>query len=1347
MTAALIFLTLFSFPARSAADVIPRLYVGKNLDGRLVLFRVGPSGNLCVRRQSVATGEWSPWRNLGGPIYPSVAVTTNSSGLIAAFAISRTNGAAQCIMQLATNGTSWSSWTNLGGNFEPVIAASQNADGRLEIFAVDPKTHSVRHCWQSTLLGPWSQWATLGTSTATDLLAAQNADGRVELFAVTEKNELMHCWQRNPNAGLGWSGWSNLSGHVAPPIAAAQNALGRLEIFGIDATSGSATRICQQGTSTSSNWTTWLPFNGTFQPGIAAGRSGDKRIEMFAVDKGTSNLFHRWEKFPDGSDAWSAWASLGQPIRGYPAVACDEEGDLEVFAVNSTNSRAVDHRRQISSASDWLDWASLDHPAFSYLARSWQISDGLPDNVVQAIAQTPDGFLWVGTRNGLAQFDGLQFRVLDSRNTPALKNSSITTVCVTSDGALWAGTAGGGVTRFQHGAATHYGRAEGLAGDDIHVIYEGTGGALWIGTSTGMSRYKGKTFVNYTKANGLSSAVINYFCQDREGNLWIATSGGLNRMKRDGTMNTFTMPNALPGNSVRAIYQDKGGRIWIGSNNGLLWYDQYWGNHFFAYSTKYGLSDQFVTAICEARSGNLWVGTYSGLNRFYGSKFYPQFDSDGQPFSKVNALCEDNEGQLWVGTQEGLICLARNYFTTYTQRQGLTHNNVTSVLQDSTGTMWIGTWGGGIDEMKGEEIKPALPTNSLSESLVLSLYEGRGGSIWAGADFDGGLTHLQDGKILRYTWHDGLPKARVQALAEDTNGNLWIGTAAGLAVLQDRKFRLYTKGNEIPQDDVRAITRDHQGQMWVGTMSGLEKFSGGKMTRFTESDGLPDDRIVSLYCDAADVLWIGTDGGGLIRQEKGRFTSFTSAHGLFSDVIFSILEDDKGWLWMSSPQAIFRARKSDLTDYDPEKSETISCISYGKADGLESPQCNGTGSPAAWKAEDGRLWFSTTKGLVAVDPRSVPVNPLPPEVSVEQIVSDRKPRLDSMHPAWASANPAPVTLPPGRGELEFRYTALNLSGPEKTLFRYRLDGINSDWVDAGTRRIADYENIPPGAYRFEVKACNKDGIWNDRGASLSFVLTPYYWQTWWFRAALGASLASILGVSFFYAARRRIRRKLELLEQQHAIEKERRRIAQDMHDQLGAGLTQISLLGEFARRHQVQNGGAASHVDRICDVTRELAQTVDEIVWAVNPRNDALNKLAVYLAAYAEDFFHATSIRCRLAIPAGLPAIPLAAEMRHNVFLVVKEAMNNVVKHAHASEARLQLALEQNTLLITVADDGEGFDLEKTDPSRNGLNNMRERLKEIGGTLEVSSAPGKGTRISLSVPLSSAKATHETSVK
>jgi ligand-binding sensor domain-containing protein/signal transduction histidine kinase len=1320
-------------------DILPgNPVVGKNADGHLEVFKVEADGELRHRWEK-SSGDWSSWSGLGRSFLAGIAVAKNSAGQLEVFAVDRESGELKFIRQKTPNSLDWLGWAGLGGTIRPPIRVGQYADGRLEVFAVDPAGRSVKHLWQTTIQNGWSDWASLGGNVEPGLAVTKNRDGRLELFAVNAADgSLVHCWQRRANGFDDWSDWTSLGGTILPGFGVGQNVAGRLEVFGVNRVTAAVNRISQLSAN-NPEWSPWEDFGGNAKDGLAVGQSADGRIEIFAVNRTNDLLIHRWETLTNGADLWSAWSIRGESARPYPAVIQNNDGNLELFVVDAKDPAIINHRRQISAASDWLDWSSLDHSTLQYASRTWQTDEGLPDNAVQAIAQTRDGYLWVGTRGGLAKFDGLSFTAFGPGNTPEIKNPSITALCADRQGALWIGTDGGGLTRLSGRTFSQYNKTNGLAGNNLTVIYESKDGSLWIGTTTGMSRYKGGTFTNYGRKQGLSSDNVRSIHEDRAGDLWIATGEGLNRL-RGTAMDSFPMPNGLPNDSVRGICQDRGGRIWIGSNNGLLWYNSYWVGSFFAYNTRYGLSDSFVSAICEDRAGNFWVGTYSGLNRFREGRFFNELNNEGLPFDKVNVIFEDREGSVWVGSREGLARLTPKPFFTYTKRQGLTHNNIMSVREDRVGSLWIGTWGGGLDQMKDERVIARTPTNDFSRELILSTEEGRDGNLWIGADYDGGLTRLKDGKLTHYTWKDGLINAGARVIHEDRAGNLWIGTSRGLSCLREGKFKNYTIRDQLAGNAVRAICEDHAGNLWFGTETGLSRWKNGRFVNFTTREGLSDNTVIALYEDAAQDLWIGTGGGGLNRYRDGRFRSYTSQQGLSSDEIFEILEDDQGWLWMSCSKGVFRVLKKNLDDVDQGKKRRVACIAYGKTDGMESAQCNGLAKPAAWKTRDGRLWFPTSKGLVMVDPKTIKINQTPPPVYIERALADKKPLLRdglAVNPSAPEDTDPPAQIPPGRGELEFHYTALSFQTPEKSRFKYKLEGVDLDWRDADTRRTAYYNSLPPGSYRFRVMACNNDGVWNEAGASLAFVLAPHLWETGWFRglAAL-ALLGAATGVGR-YVTRKKMQRKLELLERRHAIEKERGRIAKDIHDDLGSSLTRIMMLGERAEEGLVNQEDVGFHVRKIVNSARDTVKSLDEIVWAVNPENDSLDGLIEYISHYADEFFENTNVNCRLEMPLQLPRLTLPADARHDLFLVVKEAFHNVLKHAGATEVRVRATESAGVAQIIVEDNGCGFSVNGNGSGRkgNGLENMRRRVAGLGGRFSVATTPGKGTKLTITAGL------------
>jgi signal transduction histidine kinase len=539
--------------------------------------------------------------------------------------------------------------------------------------------------------------------------------------------------------------------------------------------------------------------------------------------------------------------------------------------------------------------------------------------------------------------------------------------------------------------------------------------------------------------------------------------------------------------------------------------------------------------------------------------------------------------------------------------------------------------------------------------------------------------------------------------------------------------------------DVRTIAEDNQGGVWFGMAGdGLACLKDRHIRQFRSTNGLSSDFIECLHFDKEGVLWIGTFGGGLDRYKDGHFAVINRKEGLPNSVIGDIEEDGRGDFWMSSHDGIIRASEAALNRCADGKTNEVHCQTYGINDGMPTIECSEGLQPAGCKTPDGRLWFPTSKGLVAVDPLNVETNPLPPPVQMEAMLVDD-------HPVDVGATKIPIKISPGRHRFEFQYTGLSFVDPEKVRFKYRLKGFETEWVKADTKRTVNYNYIPPGNYSFQVIACNNDGVWNETGASLPFNVEPFFWQTLWFHVLAWAMVVAASGGLVWFDTRRRMRRKLERLEWQRGIEHERARIAHDIHDDLGAHLTRISMLSESACGELDNPERAASGLNQISNTARELTRAMDEIVWAVNPRHDTLEGLTSYLEKFAQDLLAAAGIRCRLDMPMEFPEWRLTAEVRHNLFLAFKEALHNVVKHSAASETSIRLAARATSFELIVEDNGCGFtpgtdgngspDDSVRFSSGNGLGNMVRRLMEIHGRCDINSTPGKGTKVIFTVPL------------
>jgi len=972
--------------------------------------------------------------------------------------------------------------------------------------------------------------------------------------------------------------------------------------------------------------------------------------------------------------------------------------------------------------------------AADFSSRVWQMEDGLPHNIVQAIAQTADGYLWVGTREGLARFDGFRFERVDvsfDRKYP-----SIHCLHAARDGSLWVGSESAGLFRLRDGQVLFCPGPKGETNFTVTEIHEARDGAIWTASNLGVLRFHDGKSEFISSFNNL----IQSLCVDPQGEVWLAGKGVLKGLSQTGGTNLVPSRGVLP-NDPRRAYCDAQGTVWLAASGGVT---ELRGTSATFHQKAEGPTG-FVGVMFVDRQNHFWIGTYSGLSRFEDGKFINLGTADESAY-RIYAIFQDQEDTLWVGSEEGLIRMTPKRFKTITKRDGLTHNTVVSVCAGRDGSIWIGAWGGGVNRLLDGQITALTRSDGLSSDFVMGICEGRDGSLWVGTDYGAALNHITAQRVTQFGPQEGfVGNAATTALLEDGDGNLWLAIRNGLYRWHDGKFTRYTTSSGLPHNKVNALCGGADGVVWIGTESGLAKWTRQGFANGTEFASLRQTTVLSIFQDAGGALWIGTKDQGLFRLKEGKLQSFTSAEGLFSDSIYSILEDNRDNLWLNSSRGIFRIAKRQFDVAQSNAVPGFVSISYGKEDGvISSSQYKDVTQPSACKGRDGRLWFRTTQGVAVVDPNEITTNESPPPVAIQEIIIDKKPleissfnrSLELQHAA------APVfVIPPGRGEVEIHYAALSYRAPEKNRYRYKLEGADANWVDAGTRRITYYNNLNPGKYRFVVLASNNDGVWNETGAIVQFILRPHFWQTWWFYAGCVVSSVGVIVVMVRNVTRRKMQRKLALLEQQNAVERERARIARDMHDELGAKLTHISFQGATATRNLGNPAMAQKQIEKMARTARELVSSLDEIVWAVDPGNDSLENLASYIYRFASEFFDNTPVRCQFSMPTQLPPARIATDIRHNLFLAVKEILNNTLKHAQASRIELTITATGGLLTVMMADDGQGMvisDSAESDPLKrtgHGLTNIRQRLDTIGGTVKIETNPGAGTKVCLTVPL------------
>lgn len=936
-----------------------------------------------------------------------------------------------------------------------------------------------------------------------------------------------------------------------------------------------------------------------------------------------------------------------------------------------------------------------------YMVDVWGTEDGLPQSSVIALAQTHDGYLWLGTLNGLVRFDGKSFTRFNVNNTPGLPGNRIVFLFEDSRQVLWVGTETAGLCAIKNGVVQDFPGT--VTGGAIACAFEDAGGHVWFSTKSGkfFCWQDGKMVLQPSDvpipvAQQCFSRAAHLLVPGKNGVAWQLKDGNVQKL-REGKLEknygaspwqpaeVYTMRPTAEGQpgvvsfdlNITAACEDAAGNLVVGIKNSGLFLLQADGR--WCHLTKGdGLSQNIILALSLDREGNLWVGTDGGgLNRIKRKIF---FSPPGLSSEVAQSVAPDAAGGLWVAfNSHGLTYWQTNVATSY----GIgVSSNAWTVLVDRHGQVWAGTRGEGLFRFMAYYFQPVLEAEKIGHEIFV-IYEDGAGNIWAGGE--NGLGCYGGGQWTFYTARDGLPASAVRALAEDAQGTLWIGTE-----------------------------RD-----------GLFQLHAGKITPART----PVQDVSCLLADRSGSLWVGTAGHGLAWLQKGDWKRCsTLAGGLASDSIGYLLDDAAGNLWVGSYEGLARVEKKSLEDVAAGALKTVACRTF------LTRECSAGAQPAAVRAPDGKLYFPTIAGVVAVNPADLKRNSIPPPVIIESVlVDDRERDLNAVSAEGG------IALSPENEQLEIHFASLNFSAPKNTgggaRFKYRLAGRDRNWTDIGGERVAHFQKLPPGKFVFHVIAGNEDGVWNETGASLVVTVAPPFWRRPFFLAASLLVLLGALGGVIYLISTAKLKRQLRAARQKELLEKERARIARDLHDQIGANLTQVALLGEMAEADKELPGEVEQHAQQISATARETTRSLDEIVWALNSSNDTLESLTNYACKYAQDYFALAGIRYRAELPTQLPATPILPEVRHNVFLAFKEAVNNIVKHAQATEAHVKLQLAPGQFILTVADNGRGLGDLPDKKLRNGLKNMRRRLADVRGEFEISAGPTGGTVVRLTVPV------------
>ena len=1009
-----------------------------------------------------------------------------------------------------------------------------------------------------------------------------------------------------------------------------------------------------------------------------------------------------------------------------------------------------------------------------YGQQQWQTDDGLPQNTVHAIHQTKDGYLWLATDGGLVRFDGQEFTVFDRQNAPMLRSNLIGALAETEDGVLWAATADG-LIRRSNGALRRFGAAEGLPAGPITNVLAGAGTHLWTMTPEGL--YFGSAVQGavrgavqgderFARVPGVDPVItardgLPLAARMPDGSLWVATAHSV-LLLRDGRIST-TLPV-----TAELLTAANDGSLWLATAAGLVRYSK---GALASVPVSVAASvtgddrghlplDPPLRAMVASSDGGLIFATARGLGTLHGSTVVWKSTADGLPAGRILRLYQDRRGALWIFTEESIARYAGGRFETLHTATGTA--GVEDVQEDREGNLWLGTDAAGLLELRAQRFTTLTSRDGLPGDLVRTLLAARDGSVWAGTDGEG-LAHLQGTAWQRFTTQNGLASNTILSLAQhadgtlavgtpdgldrfagaptgarppvltDTlpddfirsllddprDGSLWIGTRRGLAHQTGTTVRTWTHSDGLGSDLVGALELDrrHADALWIGTRGGLSHLERGRITTLTTRDGLPSDVITALYQDANGALWIGSNGGGLTLLRDGKVFAFPPTAAL-PEVIHSVVEDGQGNLWLGSATGIYRVSRRQLEAFAGGGLAHLEIATYGVADGMRIAECS-SGHPAAVRTPDGELWFATLRGISVTDPEHAEENRIPPPVVIENATIDDQPvPLD-----------ADLRIAAGHTRIALHYAGLSFVAPARVRYRYRLHGFDPSWIDAGTRRIAYYTNIPPGRYTFQVLAANNDGVWSAAGATVQIRVLPHLYQTWWFRALLLLGCAA-LALQLYRMRVRSVESRFD------AVLAERTRIAREIHDTLAQDIVGISVQLELVSRLLGSSVDAArAQLDAARSLVKSSLAEARSSIWNLRSATSGVDDLPARMSKAVTQTASLGSARLAFEVKGTYRAAPRPLE--DQLLRVAQEAVSNAVRHAAATRIRVTLDYDPDAAELAVEDDGRGF-LHSAAFAANGhfgLKGMQERADEIGGVLRVDSTPGKGTRISLHVEI------------
>ncbi len=943
--------------------------------------------------------------------------------------------------------------------------------------------------------------------------------------------------------------------------------------------------------------------------------------------------------------------------------------------------------------------------------RIWQAPQGLPQGSIYCVYQSHDRFLWLGTKTGLVRFDGVQFNVIRTVGDIPLENVWVRDLLEDDEHAIWIATDGDGLIRWKSGESSRFSVDDGLPSNHVRCLQSDQRKNIWIGTELGVARLAKGHIESFYGDNAPGYDEIRAILETADGNIWIAGEGNRLYVEQADGFATVALEGLPESTTITALACSADGSIWIGSSDGLV---QLRGGQQRCYTTADGLSDNQVFCLAEGRNDSLWVGAGDGFNRFRGGQFQSFRTREGLSQSTVYAICEDHEGSLWVGTKLGLNQFVDRRTIPFTVSEGLPSNNTGPIVQGASGTVWVGTLDSGLAQFDGAKFSNLTVDDGLPSNAIRTLAAAHDDSLWIGANR--GVCRLRDRKISdKLTTENGLPSDEIQSLCCDRQGTVWIGTAAGLASWHDGKVtKSVLPTGPAGGQSIVAITEHGESTIVAAAEDGpLLQYTSGQWTRFDMHQARPS-HVSALY-SAGDRLYAATAGDGLYVFQPDRTIHLSVREGLYDDELFGIVCDKLGRLWIACSKGVFSIEQSDLQKFTEAKIATLPTTPLSPLDALRTVECQKEVQPAVQVMSDGRIWFSTIRGVLVIDPshwqRVLPAT----SVVVEDAIINGK----SEDPRQFQA------VPPGNANLTFRYAALSYTSPSRITFRYRLEGFDKHWIDAGSRREAFYTNIPPGKYRFVVAATNVDGKLYETAAPVELSIAPRLLQTVWFLPTCAAAVA----LAIWMAYRLRVR---TIRQQMQAIVVERSRIARELHDGLMQGFSGITMeMQALSARLPVES----PQRETLEEIIGDAGNCLREARRSIAGLRAAQSGLAAAIQQTAQQLSQTQDVRLKL----HLDHVPqcLSAEVEYNLLRIAQEAISNAVRHSGGRMVDVALESSAEELRLTVRDDGHGFaagEHELSELGHYGLIGMRERARQIGAEFNLQSQPGRGTTVRVVLP-------------